>query len=100
MSCDGWACRRMFRSGCGSRDREPGVNRANRIMWSVIGVVLMALGSGGALISLGHMPGTDRDVTLWTDAMSNRWHRWGVWAPAVTAAAGLVIAVAGFALIA
>ena len=76
------------------------MNRANRVMWSVIGLVLMALGVIGALISLGHLPHTDRDVTLWTDAMSNRWHTWGLWAPAVVAAAGLVIAVAGVALIA
>jgi hypothetical protein len=69
-------------------------------MWSVIGLVLMALGVGGALVSLGYMPGTDRDVTLWTRAMSDRWHTWGIWAPVVVAGAGLVVAVGGFALIA
>jgi len=76
------------------------VNRANRVLWSVIGVVLLAAGVIGALISLGYLPGTDRHVALWTDAMSNRWHTWGLWAPAIVAAAGLIIAVAGFALIA
>jgi hypothetical protein len=72
---------------------------ANRVFWSLVAVLLIAAGVIGTLVSLGHLPGTDRHVTLMTDAMSARWHTWRYWAPIVVIAAALVVAIAGAMLI-
>jgi hypothetical protein len=71
----------------------------NRVLWILISLILMAAGVVGALISLGHLPGTDRHGMLVTGGDIARWRSWGGWAPAVLVAAGLIVAAVGIALI-
>ena len=68
------------------------MNGVNRPLWLLIGLVLLALGALGALASLGRLPFVSPDTTLLTAEMVRRWHSAGRWAPAVTAAAGLLVA--------
>ncbi len=75
------------------------MTRANRVLWTVIALILMAAGVIGILVNLGHFPGTDKDVPLLTDRINSQFRSWDGWAVGVTIAAGVVIAVLGIALI-
>lgn len=71
---------------------------ANRILWIVIGLVLALGGIAVVMISAGWMPGTDRDVTLLTDQMRDRWREWNPWALAGVIVAGVIVALLGIIL--
>lgn len=75
------------------------MRRANRILAVVVGLILVGLGICGILINTGHMPGTDRDVTVWTDTFTSRLHDWGGWVTAVGIVAGLIVAIVGLILL-
>jgi hypothetical protein len=75
------------------------VNTANRILAIAVGLILAGLGVCGILINTGHMPRADRDVTIWTDAMTRRMHDWGNAVTVVGIIGGLIVALVGFTLI-
>jgi hypothetical protein len=75
------------------------VKTANRILAVVVGLILAGLGICGILINTGHMPGTDRDVTIWTDAFTRRLHDWSGWVTAVGIVGGLIVAIIGLTLL-
>jgi len=69
------------------------------VLWIGIGALLTVVGVLGALASLNRLPflASDR-LLLGADAARN-WHRWGGWAPVLTVAGGLLIALLGFLLL-
>jgi hypothetical protein len=75
------------------------VNTVNRVLWIVVGVVLLAAGVVGTLASLGRL-GVDPDTpVLATDAIG-RWRQWsGGWVLAVAIAAALLVALLGLLLV-
>lgn len=72
---------------------------ANRILAVVVGLILAGLGICGILINTGHMPGTDRDVTIWTETFTSRLHDWGNWVTVVGIVGGLIVAIIGLTLL-
>lgn len=74
------------------------MNTANRALWLVVGLILLAVGVLGTLASLGRL-GVDRDMPVLAPAAISRWRDWGGSAPAVTIAAGLVVALLGLLLL-
>jgi hypothetical protein len=75
------------------------VRAANRILAVAVGLILIGLGVCGILINTGHMPGTDRDVTVWTETFTRQLHDWGNWVTAVGIVGGLIVATIGFSLL-
>jgi hypothetical protein len=75
------------------------MNTGNRALWTVIGLLLTALGVTGALLSLGKLPGTNAESTLIWPELAQRWRDWGPWALAAAAAAGLIVLLCGLALL-
>ena len=71
---------------------------ANRVLWSLVGVLLLAAGTLLALASLGLL-GVDRTDLLVIADVGERWRAAGVWAPATTIVVGLAVAVAGGLLV-
>lgn len=71
----------------------------NRVLWTVLGLVLAAGGIAGALASTGHLSGTDPDSpVLWSWAIET-WRDAGTAAPAVTAALGALVGLLGYLLL-
>ncbi len=75
------------------------MNTANRVLWSVIGGVLVLAGAAGILASQGWLPGVDQHRLLFTTDAGATWHRWGVWAPILSIAVGVILAFLGFWLL-
>lgn len=75
------------------------MNTGNRILWSVLGLMLLAAGIGGVLASLDRLPWLDADAPLLSSDLVSAWRRWGVWAPILSTAIGLALALLGFALV-
>jgi hypothetical protein len=71
------------------------VDTVNRVLGSIIGVVLAAAGTFGVLASLGRIPSIARDAPLWNERLVPTGNR----AAAIAIAAGLVLAALGIALI-
>ena len=74
------------------------MNRGNRVLWSVIGLVLLAAGVLGVLASQGWLPGVDPDRPILTSATVRRWNSWGNWAFVGTTALAILLAVLGVLL--
>lgn len=74
------------------------MNRGNRVLWSVIGLVLLAAGVLGVLASQGWLPGVDPDQPILTSATIRRWNSWGNWALVGTIALAILLAVLGVLL--
>jgi len=75
------------------------VNTANRVLWSIIGGVLVLAGVVGILASQGWLPGVDEHRLLFDPDAGDAWNRWGGWAPALAIAAGVILTVLGFWLL-
>ena len=72
---------------------------AHRVLWTVIGVVLVLLGGAGIAASFGHLPGThSRSPLLWSGFLAV-WRDLRPWSLVVTIAFGLLLALAGLALL-
>lgn len=74
-------------------------NAANRVLWTVVGLVLAAAGAAGVLASFDYLPGTDADAPLLSPALRERWREvepWGLWGIGLL---GLVLAVLGLILL-
>jgi hypothetical protein len=75
------------------------MNTANRILWAIVGLLLLALGVSGTLASLGRLPSVPADWVLLPLGRNATWHRFGGWAPAATILAGLVVMLLGWLLL-
>lgn len=75
------------------------MNTANRVLWSILGGVLVVAGVLGILASQGWLPGVDQHRLLFASDAGATWNRWGAWAPALAIAAGVVLALLGFWLL-
>jgi hypothetical protein len=75
------------------------MNAGNRVLWSVIGLVLLAAGVLGVLASQGWLAGVDPDQPVLTAATIQRWNSWGNWTLVATTALAVVLAVLGVLLI-
>jgi hypothetical protein len=75
------------------------MNTANRILWAVLGLILLALGVFGVLASLDQLRGIDGDSAVLPNSLNERWNEWGFWAPALTVVVGIVLALLGLALL-
>ena len=80
---------------------EPGAgrDRANRIMWSVLGVVLLAAGVFGILVNQGLVPGIETNYTVLPEDLNDRWRDAGFWAPLLAIVAGVVLMALGVLLL-
>jgi hypothetical protein len=76
------------------------VNRGNRVLWSVIGLILLAAGVLGVLAGRGWLPGVDPAQPILTAQAVRRWNSWGNWAFVATTALAILLAVLGVLLIA
>lgn len=71
----------------------------NRVLWTLLGLLLAAGGVLGAVASRGALAGTDPDSPLlWSWSLAS-WRDAGTAAPLGTAGVGLVVAVLGFVLL-
>jgi hypothetical protein len=70
----------------------------NRLLWTIVGVVLLAGGLAVAAASLGWLP-VDRSTPLAPTSFVDRWRGWGAWAYALAIAATVLVAVFGFVLL-
>lgn len=68
---------------------------ANRVLWTLIGVLLLAVGIAIGLMHFGRMPGVSSDSVLLSDGLLDLWHRGDDWNVAVLVAVGAVVTVLG-----
>ena len=71
------------------------MNTANRVLWSVIGGLLVVAGVIGVLASQGWLPGVDQHRLLFARDAGATWDSWGAWAPTLAIAAGAVVVLLG-----
>jgi hypothetical protein len=75
------------------------MNTFNRVLWSIIGVLLLAAGVAGALASRGWPSTIDRRQPLLTDRMIDTWNGSSALAAGLTIAGGLLLAILGALLL-
>ncbi|GAA2108295.1 hypothetical protein [Actinomadura alba] len=75
------------------------MDRFNRVLWAMIGLVLAVVGAVGVAAGRGHLPGVDPRGALLPRWLLTRWHSWGWWAWAALAVAGLILAWSGWRLL-
>lgn len=75
------------------------MNTGNRVLWAILGLVLLALGVAGALASLDRLPGVDADSSVLPSSLDTRWREAGFWAPLVSIVAGVVLVGLGYLLL-
>ncbi|MFI6760953.1 hypothetical protein ACIBF5_17640 [Micromonospora sp. NPDC050417] len=67
----------------------------NRILWTVVGLLLTALGAAGVVANLGHLPGIDERAPLVWTGLRGLYRDISPWGPIVTIALGLILAFLG-----
>lgn len=75
------------------------MNTGNRVLWAVIGVLLIGLGVVGVLINTDHMPRTDPQSSLLWPQLLDQWRRRQGWATVAVVVAGLIVALIGYWLL-
>ena len=75
------------------------MNTSNRVLWSIIGALLLAAGVVGVLVSQGWLSNVDRQQPLLTTRMIDWWNAHSSLAAGLTIAGGLLAAVLGFLLV-
>jgi hypothetical protein len=75
------------------------VTTGNRVLWSIIGALLLAAGVFGVMISQGWVSTIDRHQPLLTTGMIDPWNAHSGLAAGLTIAGGLLLAVLGFFLL-
>lgn len=71
-------------------------NGALRVLWTVIGIVLTAIGVVGLIASLGHLAGVDEKAPLLWSGLLNLWRDIDPWGLVILGVLGLVFAWLGF----
>lgn len=67
------------------------MNTGNRVIWIVVGLLLLGLGVLGTLASLDRLPRFDAATPLLSEDVVAAWRGLGAWAPVVSIAAGLLL---------
>lgn len=75
------------------------MNTGNRVLWSIVGVLLLAAGGVGVLVSQGGLSNVDRQQSLLTTGTINWWNAHSSLAAGLTIAAGLLVGFLGFLLV-
>jgi hypothetical protein len=75
------------------------VNVGNRVLWTLIGLILLGLGVLGTLMSLGRLPGANRNAPLLAPGLLAQWRQSAGWLTMALVLAGLVLAILGFLLL-
>jgi hypothetical protein len=75
------------------------MDRGNRILFTIVGAVLLVAGLAVGFAGLGLIPPIDSSTRLLPDSVRDRWHDWGVGAWIVAAAVGVLLAALGVLLV-
>lgn len=75
------------------------MDTANRVLWTVIGVVLLVAGGLTVAASAGWLPGANADSPLLWDALIEQWRDWEPWVWVAVAVLGAVLVWLGVLLI-
>jgi len=75
------------------------VKTGNRVLWTVIGLVLTAAGVAGLLINFDRMPGTDSGQPLIWPELAEQGRSWRPWLLAGVIVLGLLLALLGALLL-
>ncbi|MEV0843182.1 hypothetical protein AB0I55_27025 [Actinocatenispora sera] len=75
------------------------MDRGNRILFTIVGAVLLIAGLAVGFAGFGLIPPVDSSTRLLPDSVRGRWHDWGVGAWIVAAAVGVLLAVLGVLLV-
>jgi hypothetical protein len=73
---------------------------AHRLLWTIVGLLLIALGAVGVTANLGQLPGTDVNAPLLWSGLLDLWRNSLPWGPIVVIVLGLLLAWLGFRLLA
>lgn len=73
-------------------------DRANRLLWALVALVLVVGGGGGLAMSLGAFGTSSAHADIITSTLVRQWHRGGAISFAVASAIGLVLVVVGLSL--
>lgn len=74
-------------------------NAANRVLWTVIGLLLLAAGVAGVLANRGWLPGVDADSPLAWSGLREWWRDTEPWGLVVVGLLGVVAALLGLLLL-
>lgn len=74
------------------------MDRGNRILFVILGAVLLLAGLAVGLAGFGLIPAVDPATRLLPDQVRDRWHDWGTLAWIVAAAVGVLLAALGVLL--
>jgi hypothetical protein len=75
------------------------MNTGNRVLWSIVGAVLLAAGIVGVLASQGRLSDVDKGQPLLTTGMIDRWNSSSALSAGLTIAGGLLLAILGALLL-
>jgi hypothetical protein len=75
------------------------MNTGNRVLWTLIGLLLTAAGVFGVLVSLDRIPGTYPQTRVLSPQLLEQWRRWEGWATAGVVVLGVLAAVLGLLLL-
>ena len=75
------------------------MNTGNRVLWTLIGLVLTAAGVAGLLINLDRMPGTDSGQPVIWPELAEQGRSWRTWLLAGVIVLGLLLALLGALLL-
>ncbi|MEE6263256.1 Asp23/Gls24 family envelope stress response protein [Plantactinospora sonchi] len=74
-------------------------NSRLRVFWTVVGLVLTAIGVVGLIASLGHLAGVDEDAPLLWSGLLNLWRDINPWGLIILGVLGALLAWLGFHLL-
>lgn len=75
------------------------MDAGNRVLWTIIGVVLLVAGGATVPASAGWLPGAETDSPLLWNALIEQWRDWEPWVWLGVALVGAIIALLGLWLI-
>ncbi len=75
------------------------MDRGNRVLGTVIAVLLLLVGLAGTLAGLGRIPRLARSTALLPSGVRTWWHGWGGWPWVVLAVVGLLLVLLGLLLL-
>ncbi|MFY1670575.1 hypothetical protein ACN27G_11510 [Plantactinospora sp. WMMB334] len=74
-------------------------NGAIRVFWTVVGIVLTAIGVVGLIASLGHLAGTDNSAPLLWSGLLRTWRAVDPWGLVILGVLGLLVAWLGWSML-